>query len=164
MSGALLPMTSRPTWQPGRLPHKKSSCDQTISCGAGVSPAGCVRAVMSVRGSPPKPRVTVLGITARAGNVCGKSEIRTRRRLLRRIRPHLKEETMSRPQATVRRVGQRPTANPKSEINLPDRSRPSPIPNTPSPPHRKTAISELPSQRTQLNSIQGVIHAPGKST
>ena len=46
----------------------------------------------------------------------GKSEIRTRRRLLRRIRPHLKEEAMSRPQATVRRVGRRPTANPKSEF------------------------------------------------
>jgi len=43
-----------------------------------------------------------------------KSEVRTRRRLLRRIRPHLKEEAMSRPQATVRRVGRRPTANPKS--------------------------------------------------
>ncbi len=42
-----------------------------------------------------------------------KSEVRTRRRLLRRIRPHLKEEAMSRPQATVRRVGRRPTANPK---------------------------------------------------
>ena len=48
------------------------------------------------------------------GEVDGKSEIRTRRRLLRRIRPHLKEEAMSRPQATVRRVGRRPTANPKS--------------------------------------------------
>ena len=46
------------------------------------------------------------------------SEIRTRRRLLRRIRPHLKEEAMIRPQATLRRVGLRPTANPKSEISV----------------------------------------------
>jgi len=45
-----------------------------------------------------------------------KSEVRTCRRLLRRIRPHLKEKAMSRPHATVRRVGRRPTANPKSEI------------------------------------------------
>jgi len=43
-------------------------------------------------------------------------KFRTRRRLLRRIKSHLKEETMSRPQATLRRVGRRPTANPKSEI------------------------------------------------
>ena len=44
------------------------------------------------------------------------AKIRTRRRLLRRIRPHLKEEAMIRPQATVRRVGRRPTANSKSEF------------------------------------------------
>jgi len=45
-----------------------------------------------------------------------KSEFRTRRRLRRRIMPHPEEEAMSHPQATVRRVGRRPTANSKSEI------------------------------------------------
>ena len=52
---------------------------------------------------------------ARAGS---NSEVRTRRRLLWRITPHLKEEAMSRPQATVRRVGRRPTAIPNSEFCL----------------------------------------------
>ena len=33
-------------------------------------------------------------------------------------KPHLKEEAVSRPQATVRRVGRRPTAIPKSEIRI----------------------------------------------
>ena len=39
-----------------------------------------------------------------------KSEVGTRRRLRKRIKPHPKEEAMSRPQVTVRRVGRRPTA------------------------------------------------------
>ena len=38
------------------------------------------------------------------------SEFGTRRRLRKRIKPHPKEEAMSRPQVTVRRVGRRPTA------------------------------------------------------
>jgi len=37
-------------------------------------------------------------------------ELGTRRRLRKRIKPHPKEEAMSRPQVTVRRVGRRPTA------------------------------------------------------
>jgi len=52
----------------------------------------------------------------RCGMLCRNSEFQTRRRLLRRIRPHLKEEAMSRPQVTVRRVGRGPTATPNSEL------------------------------------------------
>ena len=46
------------------------------------------------------------GIVKRIRN----SEFGTRRRLRKRIKPHPKEEAMSRPQVTVRRVGRRPTA------------------------------------------------------
>jgi hypothetical protein len=68
------------------------------------------------QGASPRQVAHSVGMTRRAASSDPMAQFRTRRRLLRRIRPHLKEEAMSRPRATVRRVGRRPTANPKSEI------------------------------------------------